>query len=113
MRKSLVIVLALVAFGSLSGAAWAGTIKLHATERQVEFACLARATDGQLNSGKGPGGYGCKTSKGEVSCTAAGECTGTCQACRARVITRGRRVPYTEILGPRTAGAKSGPRRSS
>jgi len=48
---------------------------------QIAFACVG-TSDGNLTAGTGSGGYGCKTSSGEVSCTKAGQCTGTCQACR-------------------------------
>jgi hypothetical protein len=49
------------------------------TRAQVDIA-WTRAGGGST-AGKGHGGFGCKTSKGEVECNAAGECIGKCQHC--------------------------------
>ena len=49
------------------------------TQAQVDIACT-RAGGGST-AGRGHGGFGCKTSKGEVECNAAGECIGKCQHC--------------------------------
>jgi len=75
-----VVVLAVFAVGS-PHAAWAKTIKLkgRVSSDTVGVDCIL--ADGTFTPGKGPGGYGCKTPKGEVSCTADGKCTGTCEAC--------------------------------
>ena len=74
-------VLATIALGS-TDAAWAGTIKLHGriSSGALFMACID-APDGTATGGTGPGGYGCKTPRGEVSCTAQGKCTGTCSSC--------------------------------
>ncbi len=49
------------------------------TRGQVEIACTK--ADGVSTAGRGHGGFGCRTSKGEVECNAAGECIGKCQHC--------------------------------
>jgi hypothetical protein len=73
MRNSITVFLALVTVGFLSGGAWAGTIKLKGTftSGQIDLAC--DNNNGKVTPGTGPGGFGCKTDKGEVSCTSAGK----------------------------------------
>jgi hypothetical protein len=67
--------------GFLVGAASAGVIILKGTHTrgQVEIACTKAG--GVSTAGRGHGGFGCRTSKGEVECDAAGECIGKCQHC--------------------------------
>jgi hypothetical protein len=101
----------LAAYCFLSGGVWAGTIKLKANQTLVEMRCMVN-TDGKgvLTSGKGAGGYGCKTAKGEVSCTAEGDCTGTCQGCGSKVVVSPNvTVPFAEILGSKTVGRERAP----
>jgi hypothetical protein len=59
---------------------------------------------GEPNAGRGPGGFGCKTSRGQVECNAAGECIGKYQRCGTGQIGRikdilrpayGRKAPST------------------
>jgi hypothetical protein len=84
--RVLTLMSAIAVTGLFAGAAFAGTVHLgfHSTG-EIDLACMD-ATDGQLTGGTGEGGYGCKTSKGEVSCTKEGQCTGTCTNCSDRVI---------------------------
>jgi hypothetical protein len=98
MRNSITVFLALVTVGFLSGGAWAGTIKLKGTftSGQIDIACINN--NGTPTAGTGPGGFGCKTDKGEVSCTSAGKCTGTCQACGARLVGGGGKSILTSVL---------------
>jgi hypothetical protein len=58
----------------LVGPASAGKIKLSHRWNlgQIEIRCMN--AEGNLTAGTGPGGYGCKTTKGEVSCTKDGAC---------------------------------------
>jgi hypothetical protein len=82
--KLVVFIMALASLGLLIDAALARVIVLKGTHTrgQVEIACTK--ADGASTPGKGHGGFGCKTSKGEVECNAAGECIGTCQHCGTR-----------------------------
>ena len=83
-RTTSVLAAAALAMATLGfvGDASAGTIKLNGKYSlgTVGEDCLNAG--GPTTSGTGKDGYGCKTPKGEVSCTAKGVCTGTCQACR-------------------------------
>ncbi len=74
MRKLFMV--ALISPGLPIDAAWARVIVLKGTHTwgQVEIACTK--ADGVSTAGRGHGGFGCKTSKGEVECNAAGECIG-------------------------------------
>jgi hypothetical protein len=78
--SSIALVVAMLTVG-FQPAAGAGTISLKGRhgEGDVMLACVM--ADGTPTEGTGPRGYGCKTPKGEVSCTAQGKCTGTCTAC--------------------------------
>jgi hypothetical protein len=82
MRKTLVCLIAVGMFGVVAAPAIAGTVKLTGKygKSYIEARCLGNET-GRPTSGSGPGGYGCKTNKGEVSCDKNGNCTGTCQNC--------------------------------
>ena len=66
------------------GDASAGTIKLNGKYNPGTVGTDCINANGTSTTGTGPGGYGCKTPKGEVSCTVKGVCTGTCQACGAQ-----------------------------
>src|SRR5260370_31018988 len=79
MRKLLMV--ALISPGLPIDAAWARVIVLKGTHTwgQVEIACTK--ADGVSTAGRGHGGFGCKTAKGEGECNAAGECIGKCQQC--------------------------------
>jgi EF hand len=84
--RALARISAIAVTGLFAGAAFGGTVHLgYHSQGQIEMAC-GDAPGGQYTSGTGPGGYGCKTSKGEVSCTSGGDCTGTCSNCSDRVI---------------------------
>jgi hypothetical protein len=75
LRLSFTLLAALTFF---AGPASAGTVDLgHQNRGDIKIACFAH-NDGKLTSGSGPGGYGGKTSKGEVSCDKDGHCTGNC-----------------------------------
>ena len=84
MWKLLVFIIALAGLGFLADTASARVILLKGThtQGQVEIACTK--ADGVSTTGRGHGGFGCKTSKGEVECNAAGECIGTCHRCGTR-----------------------------
>ena len=86
--RVLMVVLAFVAVGCLAGSVWAATKTLGGryNEFQVNLAC--NNADGALTTGTGPGGYGCRTSKGSVSCDKNGKCTGTCGNCAARTVPK-------------------------
>jgi hypothetical protein len=81
MRNVLVYPITIVALALVAGPALAETIKLTGTYRngQISLACLEAG--GRETGGTGAGGFGCKTAKGEIKCTAAGQCTGTCNNC--------------------------------
>src|SRR6266540_2726244 len=76
--------MALASLGFPVDAASARVVVLKGTHTrgQVEIACTK--ADGVLTAGRDRGGFGCKTSKGEVECNAAGECIGTCHRCGTR-----------------------------
>ncbi|SRR6266480_5574207 len=95
MRRLFIFMIALTTLGFLVDAAAARNIVLKRTytQGQVEIACIRGG--GASIAGRGPGGFGCKTSKGEVKCNAAGECIGTCHRCGTRETSSIR-----DILGP-------------
>jgi hypothetical protein len=84
--RVLTLISAIAVTGLFAGAAFGGTVHLgfHSLG-EIDNACV-NAPDGQVTGGTGEGGYGCKTSKGEVSCSKEGDCTGTCSNCSDRVI---------------------------
>lgn len=53
------------------------------TQGQIDLACINAG--GQVTSGSGPGGFGCKTDGGEISCKKTGTLNqgpvGSCTAC--------------------------------
>lgn len=85
-RTTSVLAAAALAMATLGfvGDASAGTAKLNGTYNVGAVGADCVNAGGNTTKGTGPGGYGCKTPKGEVSCTAQGVCTGTCQACGAQ-----------------------------
>jgi hypothetical protein len=87
-RPALALVIATLALGSVTDYAVAGTkvIKGKFSASTVGLDCIN--TQGTFTAGIGPGGYGCKTDKGEVSCSSNGTCIGTCGNCSARIINR-------------------------
>jgi len=100
MRNFLAKFLALLTVVLLPAGAWAGTHTLNGTYNsgQIDMACVD--AQGWVTKGKGPGGYGCKTKKGEVSCTAAGKCTGTCKRCGKRLVRSGKRDLTAVLTSP-------------
>ena len=102
MRKSVVTLIALVAlaaFGFVSDGAWAATVKLKGKHSSGEIASTCVLVGGQYTGAGDPNKYGCKTTKGEVSCNRQTEmCTGTCQACRARLVRGSGKGTLTVVL---------------
>jgi hypothetical protein len=78
------MLVAMMLLASAAGsAAVAGTVKIQAGPGIVSYDCVnAGGTD---TAGVGKGGYGCKTSKGDVECDKNGNCTGTCSNCSASI----------------------------
>src|SRR3954463_4902543 len=103
MHRAVVIASAFVTFGFLAGESWAGSISLQDRYIRVHILRACFEANGQSTGGTGPGGYGCKTSKGQVSCTAEGKCTGTCQACGRRRLGKSPKRTLAAVLGPRRA----------
>jgi len=83
----LAVALAVGALVMCDDPASAGTKRLSGTYTDSQVGLDCWKAGGTFTSGTGPHGYGCKTSSGSVSCTAAGKCTGTCSACSAMVGT--------------------------
>jgi hypothetical protein len=77
----IMIALILIAIAGMATPVYAGKKTLSGTygEGQVGNDCIN--ANGTFTTGTGPDGYGCKTKGGEVSCTSAGKCTGTCGNC--------------------------------
>ena len=106
MDRSSIVIAALAALVWLTPAV-AGTEKFTATPGQVDQACIA--TDGQPTMTQ-TGGYGCRTGKGKVECTADGNCTGTCAKCGTaqRDKTKRGKLNLDQVL---RNGAKTPPRK--
>src|SRR5438552_2800684 len=101
MRHLLITLSAILIVSGSASVTWAGTVKLHATNGQIQYACAMAI--GQPTDGIGKGGIGCKTSKGEIECDSKGNCTGTCGNCGSRTTT------LAQIVGSRpTAPAARG-----
>ena len=81
MRKLIIFVMALTSLVFLVDAASARVIVLKGTHTQAQVDMACTRAGGGSTAGRGHGGFGCKTSKGEVECNAAGECIGKCQHC--------------------------------
>jgi hypothetical protein len=88
MQQIQALVFAIAIVGFAMNAASAGTKQLSGKYgiSVIENDCFEAG--GTVTGGTGPGGYGCKTSKGEVSCTSGGVCTGTCGNCKPQTIGR-------------------------
>jgi hypothetical protein len=86
ISRTISVLAAALAMATLgfAGDASAGTAKLNGNYNVGTVGTDCVSAGGETTKGTGPGGYGCKTPKGEVSCTVKGECTGTCQACGAQ-----------------------------
>lgn len=99
------ITAAFIAAMAVSTPAAAGRIILTASASQVDLACINAG--GTSTAGIGPGGYGCKTNKGEVTCNKDGKCVGECEKCgAARVVQGGLKGRLGQILtNLRSAGA--------
>jgi hypothetical protein len=83
MRKSIILIIALVMCGVLSGEGWALRIQLgHHSVREIRQTCAAVGGDFNTFSN---GAYACtKLCDGgicEVACSSNGNCTGDCPAC--------------------------------
>jgi hypothetical protein len=92
--RLLLAIFALAAFALVADSVWAATKTLAGKYNvgQIDIACIN--AQGIVTSGTGPGGFGCKTSKGEVSCTKSGKCTGTCQNCAPRTAPKGHDLDF-------------------
>jgi hypothetical protein len=79
--KLIIFMITGTSLGFLVEAASARIIVLKGTytKERIHIACITAG--GEPNAGRGPGGFGCKTSRGQVECNAAGECIGKCQRC--------------------------------
>ena len=87
MRKSLAFLVALVAFALLTETAAAGQVKLQGTYSRSQMGALCKAAGGtDYGTTAMSGGFGCVGEKGVVECNSAGSCTGTCDACGARLV---------------------------
>lgn len=100
-------------FAVMASAAGAATIKLTGQYKQwqIETTCMG-TKDGVVTPGAGPGGYGCKTSKGEVSCDKDGHCTGTCGNCGSAAAPGRRGIggilsPKAQTLQPMVESGKT------
>jgi hypothetical protein len=102
--KLMIFITAGIGLGFLIEAASARIIVLKRTytKERVHIACINAS--GESNAGREAGGFGCKTSKGEVECNAAGECIGKCRHCRTGEIDRIKDIlrPGYGFKGPRT-----------
>jgi hypothetical protein len=115
MRRYAIAFAGIVIAATAATAAEAGTIKLQGTytASQIDLACIDNG--GTVTAGTGAGGFGCKTDKGEVSCTKEGQCTGTCERCGARLAGGGKRQLLGGILTDSllSAGQPSGGQQGS
>jgi hypothetical protein len=98
VSRVLSVLLAVAGVGLLTSTTSAATKKLAGTYvvGQVGADCIFN--NGESTSGTGPGGYGCKTSKGSVSCTKDGKCTGTCANCAAKKVPTQRDTELAFVL---------------
>lgn len=63
-------------------------LKGNYSQSYIEARCLG-TSDGKITT-DGNGGYGCKTSKGEVNCDKNGHCTGNCGNCGGKSASSGK-----------------------
>jgi hypothetical protein len=92
MRKSIILVIALIIYGVLVGAAWAAKVSIGGTHSQSEIQGTCGAVGGDFFVDPG-GTYGCSKvcaggSACTVTCTSSGNCTGECPRCGKRVSPR-------------------------
>jgi hypothetical protein len=80
MRLALLL-FALGTFGIVPHASWAATVPLKGVYAQSVVAHDCLDAGREMTPGDGPNGYGCRTEKGDVACTAGGQCTATCDKC--------------------------------
>jgi hypothetical protein len=83
VSRVLTVLLAVAAVGFFASATSAGTKQLTGTYSVGQVGADCINNNGESTAGTGAGGFGCKTSKGSVSCTKDGKCTGTCGNCSA------------------------------
>jgi hypothetical protein len=84
MHKVITILLTLAAFAFAADAAPAGTFELRGVYSPSVVGPDCTHAGGARTVGVGPGGYGCKTERGEVECIASGRCTALCEICGPR-----------------------------
>ena len=86
-RTTFVLATAVLAMAMLGfvGDASAGTKQL-VNKHSSGAVAVACGEAGGTYTTTSAGGYGCKTSKGEVKCNKDKTCTGTCAACGKRLI---------------------------
>jgi hypothetical protein len=98
VSRVLSVLLVVAGLGFFASTTSAATKKLAGTysEGQVGADCIK--SGGAFTTGTGPDGYGCKTSKGSVSCTNAGQCTGTCKNCAALKVHTPRNTELSIVL---------------
>ena len=89
MRKSIVLIIALIICGVFVGAAWAGKVAIGGTHSSGEIAGTCGSVGGQF--WQIDSGYGCVHECGAggaqacvVSCGNDGKCTGECPSCGRR-----------------------------
>src|SRR5262245_34564375 len=84
MRKSIILIIALIIYGVLPGEGWAAKVKISGTHSQSEIQATCGAVGGDFFSN---GSYGCTTTctggsvpQCSVECV-NGKCTGSCPRC--------------------------------
>jgi hypothetical protein len=98
VSRVLSVLLAVASIGFFANTASAATKKLAGTYSFSQVMLDCAKNDGTNTPGTGTDGYGCKTPKGEVSCTKDGKCTGTCGRCKARKVPTPRDTALTFVL---------------
>ena len=81
------ILCAIAALWFSTGAALAGRVVLSGTHSESDILKTCVGAGGTFSSG--PGGYGCVTDKGQVSCNKGGKCYGECPNCGPAVKHKG------------------------
>ena len=103
MRKSIILIIALIIYGVLVGAAWAARVSIGGTHSQSEIQATCGAVGGDFFS-LPTGQYGCSNicAQGSASCVVTcgtnGKCFGDCPRC-------GRLASPSRSPLPRLAGA--------
>ena len=98
VSRVLSVLLAVASIGFFANTASAATKKLAGTYSSSQIMMDCSKSNGTNTAGTGTDGYGCKTSKGSVSCTKDGKCTGTCGKCTARKVPTPRDTALTFVL---------------